>query len=278
MKDQTLKDEMANAENHSYPTAGFARSSNEIPGASYEEAQMGARKAAVEQERLVGLIRGVMDDQAEVDEDKPKPKRKFRLLTRSKKPAAAQHEVPPHETPKPDSKVKSKLKVKVKTGPVEPGVVHRASSYISGALWRILKPGFTKLKSYRPPPKHIGIAVLAVIVFLRPWLIPITVLALSVLAVIVWLSLGPDRVSEFIYAQWLRLRARNPERAEKIRLRYQAAVTRINKVLSWVPGKWAKQMRLRDYSDEAQHQAEIYTLPDPFERLADDRLPQQGEG
>ena len=233
---------------------------------------MGARKAAVEQERLVGLIRGVMDDQVDVDESKPK--RKFRLPAFSRKSTVAQRDERQNDTPEP----KAKIKPKTKSAPVERGLTYKALSYLLGALWRIFKPGFAKLKSYRPTRKHIGFAVLAVIVFLRPWLIPITVLALLVLAVIVWLSLGPDRVSEFVYAQWLRLRARNPERAEKIRRRYQTGVTRINKALSWIPGKWAKQMRLRDYSDEEQHQAEIYTLPDPFERLADDPAQQPGEG
>ncbi len=237
---------------------------------------MGARKAAVEQERLVGLIRGVMDDQADVDESKPK--RKFRFPAFSRKSPVAQRDEQQNDTPEPKPEPKTKIKPRTKSGPVERGLIHKALSYLLGALWRVFKPGFTKLKSYRPTPKHIGFAVLAVIVFLRPWLIPITVLALSVIAVIVWLSLGPDRVSEFVYAQWLRLRARNPERAEKIRQRYQAGVTRINKILSWIPGKWAKQMRLRDYSDDVQYQAEIYTLPDPFERLADDPVQQPGEG
>jgi len=230
---------------------------------------MGARKAAVEQERLVGLIRGVMDDQTDVDE--AKPKRKFRIAVPFRKSAVMQPAEQQQKIPKSNASPKEH-------SPKKRSVVLRGLSYLLGALWRIFKPGFTKLKSYRPTPKHIGVAVLAVIVFLRPWLIPITVLALSLMAVIVWLSLGPDRVSELVYAQWLRLRARNPERAEKIRQRYQAAVTRINKVLSWIPGKWAKQMRLRDYSDDVQHQAEIYTLPDPFERLADDPVQQPGEG
>jgi len=54
---------MANAENHSYPLAGFARSSREKPGASFEEERDSKIRAAAAQENLVVLIREVMLDQ-----------------------------------------------------------------------------------------------------------------------------------------------------------------------------------------------------------------------
>jgi len=102
----------------------------------------------------------------------------------------------------------------------------RAMSYLWGMLGRLLKPAFTRAKSYRPTRKHICYVVLAASVLLRLWLIFVTIPGLFVLAVVIWLSLGPDRVTEFVYGPWLRLRARNPQQAEKIRDRFQAGVKR----------------------------------------------------
>jgi hypothetical protein len=250
---------MANVENHSYPLEGFARSSREMPGASYEEARRLEIKGAAAQETLVGLIRNVMHDQESRTKSKPPSKRRFAGLWR--KTTASQQPVLP----------------KSKVERADAGRVRRVLSSLRGMLWRILKPGVTKIKSYRPTAKHLCFVALAVVVFLRPWLIPITIVALLTLAAVIWLSLGPDRVSEFVHGLWLRLQARNPERAGKIRHRYQTGVTRINKILSRVPGRWAKRARLRDYADEERQQVET-NLPDPFDRLTPEVGQEQEQG
>ncbi|VAV88220.1 hypothetical protein MNBD_ALPHA07-941 [hydrothermal vent metagenome] len=247
---------MANADNHSYPPTGFTRSSREMPGASFEEMRNDALKGEVEQEELVGLIRGVMHDPTGPTKDKPRSEGKSAAFF-GKSAVSRQHVMP-----------KSKAK------PTGRGVFRKVLSYLGRALWRMLKPGLARLKAYRPTRKHIGFAVLALVVFFRPWLIPITILTLVVIAVIAWLSLGPDRVTEFIYGLWLRLRARNPEQAEKIRSRFQAGVTRINKISDWMPGKWAERARLPDFSDDNQ-QAPSPDRVDPFDRLADETRQQQ---
>lgn len=250
---------MTNAENHTYPPAGFARSSHEIPGHSFEEVRSDEIRDATEQENLVGLIRDVMHDQK--GQTKGKPRTKGRFAMPFKKPAASQPRTMP----------------KTKVGTVAGGMIRKAMSYLGAVLWRMLKPVFAKVKSYRPTPKHICFAVLAVVVFIRPWLIPITILALFVLAVITWLSLGPDRVAEFIYGSWLRLKARNPQLAGAIRDRFQAGVKRVNKGLSWLPGKWAMHLRLPDFSQDEEQQVQLNKLPDPFDRLAAETRQQQAK-
>ncbi len=241
---------MANAENHSYPLEGFARSSREMPGGCYEEERRNEIEGAAAHDSLLGLIRNVMDDQE--GGKKGIPPSKLRLAGLIRKTIAT----------------KRPAERKSEGNHRGAGKISRASSSFRGMLWGVLKPVVAKVIAYRPTAKHIVFAILALVVFFRPWLIPISIFALLLLLAIIWLSLGPDRISELVYGRWLGIQARNPERAEKIRHRFQAIVKRVNTVLSRVPGRWAVRLRLPDYSSDDQTQDQLREGPDPFEKLA----------
>ena len=122
-----------------------------------------------------------------------------------------------------------------------------------------------RVRNYRPTRKHVFFAVIAVIVCLRPWLIPITLFIAFWVFLIAYLTLGPDRVAELVVGGWRRLHARRPELAENIRKRAEAMAIRIDAVLDRLPGKWTDGLYVPDFS-QPEHNAE--ERPDPFDRLA----------
>ena len=128
-----------------------------------------------------------------------------------------------------------------------------------------LKPVVKSVANFRPTPKQMFFVAVAVIFYLRPWLIPITFLLTFLTVLIGYLSLGPDRVAELVVTNWRRLHARKPEFAENLRARAEAMAIRIDAFLDRLPEKWTDGLYVPDFSRSDQKDAD---LPDPFERLA----------
>ncbi|WP_420556778.1 hypothetical protein [Roseovarius sp.] len=134
----------------------------------------------------------------------------------------------------------------------------------SGATYRRLRlPRW--LRSYRPMRKHVAWAVVAGLVLYRPLMVPLVALLLVWLAVIAYLTLGPDRWGEILGGAWQRLHARKPELAERIRQRADRFAERFDRVLDRLPEAWADRLALPDFSASATADAD---RPDPFDRLA----------
>ena len=121
------------------------------------------------------------------------------------------------------------------------------------------------IRGYRPSRKHLIFGALVVIMYFRPWLIPVTLFITFWVVLIGYLTLGPDRVAELVVGAWQRLHARRPELAETIRQRAEAMATRIDAALDRVPGSWTDRLHVPDFSEPDPSVAD---RPDPFERLA----------
>lgn len=111
--------------------------------------------------------------------------------------------------------------------------------------------------------KHVVYALLAFIVLTRPLLLPLVLLVLFWVVLIVYLSLGPDRARELVVANWLRLQKRNPKLAERLRQRADRFAERFDRVLDWLPERWAEKLSLPDFSKTS----DLDSRPDPFDRL-----------
>ena len=130
---------------------------------------------------------------------------------------------------------------------------------------RNLKNAVAYVGSYRPSRKFAFFALIAAVVYVRPWLIPITLFVAFWVVLIGYLTLGPDRVAELVVGAWQKLHARRPELAENIRHRAQAMAERIDAVLDRMPGSWSDQIHVPDFSPNQNIAAD---RPDPFDRLA----------
>ena len=137
----------------------------------------------------------------------------------------------------------------------------------AGLPSRALSSLFSAVGSYRPSRRHLIFAVLAAIMYFRPWLIPITLFIAFWCVLIGYLTLGPDRVAELVVGAWQRLHARRPELAETLRQRAEATATRIDAALDRVPGSWTDGLHVPDFSAP---DPEVENRPDPFERLANE--------
>ena len=129
------------------------------------------------------------------------------------------------------------------------------------ALWQ-------RVRGYRPTRLHIFLAVFALIMWLRPWLIP-SILLLSLLVLVIsYLTVGPDRFAELVVAGWQRLHRWRPELAETVRLRYEAASARLDAFLRRLPGGWGERVNVPGVA--RSETAAMDDAPDPFERLAEE--------
>lgn len=125
------------------------------------------------------------------------------------------------------------------------------------------------LRRYRPKRGHAILAALALVMVLRPLLLPLVILLTFWVGVIAYLTVGPDRWSEIIAGGFRRYSERNPERAERLRRKADAVAVRIDGLLDWLPERWADRLALPDFS-QPLGQAQADARPDPFDRLAEE--------
>lgn len=128
-----------------------------------------------------------------------------------------------------------------------------------------------RLRAYRPTGKHVFWAAVALIMLIRPWLIPTVLFVIFWVALIAYLTLGPDRVAELVSAGWERLRRRSPGLADRIRKRADRTAVRVDAVLDKLPGEWKEGLYMPDFSEEAVGRSVLDERPDPFDRIEAER-------
>ena len=125
--------------------------------------------------------------------------------------------------------------------------------------------GLDAIKTYRPTRNHVLLAGVAVVMVLRPLLLPGILVTLFFVVLIAYFSLGPDRVAELVVHVWNKIHARRPELAETLRHRAEAMAVRIDAFLDRSSWAWTDRVHVPDLS---KPDPEADTRPDPFERLA----------
>ena len=124
--------------------------------------------------------------------------------------------------------------------------------------------------------KLMGLTALALVILLKPWLIPLVLFMLVWLALIVFLLLGSARISELSEGAWIWYQSKRPDRAQKIIERLQRAADRVDGLLARLPERFSDGIYTPDLGRSERDMAlENVELPqdDPFERLALRRSP-----
>lgn len=153
---------------------------------------------------------------------------------------------------------------KSKPAPIDAAPSAKGAS-LSRSLLRGVRALFDMLRTYRPSRKHLIFAAFIAIMYVRPWLIPITLFIAFWVVLIAYLTLGPDRVAEIVVGAWQKLRVRKPELAETFRQRAEATALRVDAALDRLPGSWTDGVHVPDFS---KPDATVADRPDPFDRLA----------
>ena len=116
------------------------------------------------------------------------------------------------------------------------------------------------------------------IVFLKPWLVPLLVFMFVWLALIVFLLLGSARISEVAQRAWELFQQKRPEQAARIMTKLQNTADRVDGILARLPARFVDGFFTPDLGRSQRDMArENVQLPqdDPFERLAARRQPAQ---
>jgi len=132
-----------------------------------------------------------------------------------------------------------------------------------------------RVLGYRPTRNHIVLAVLALVVVMRPWLIPGVLFVGFWVGLIAWLTVGPDRMTEWAASAWDKLCTRKPELAEKLRRKADRFALRFDAFLDKLPDSWAEKLALPDLSRVVETDEDLDERPDPFDRL---KLPEVYRG
>lgn len=128
-----------------------------------------------------------------------------------------------------------------------------------------------RLRQYHPSRKlSVFIAIVAVMIW-RPWLLPGLLFLTLWIALIVYLTVGPDRLAELITPLRARLAARYPDKAAEIRRRAQIGADRVEALLEKLPARWREGIYLPDLGRSGDDIAGLESRPDPFERLTAER-------
>ncbi|WP_378212627.1 hypothetical protein U5922_011900 [Aquicoccus sp. G2-2] len=180
----------------------------------------------------------------------PAPRRKTSRLRR----AVGADALPPLDSPAPEPRRNARARVKA---------LFRA---------RLADMDFkTMLRNIRA--RHVAIAMLVVVMFWKPWLIPGVIFTLFWVGLIAWLTMGPDRASEMVAQLWERFSRRFPARAATWLTRIQSVADKIDGWLARLPERWTDGIYLPDLgrSEAAAEGEALPERPDPFERLAAER-------
>ncbi len=143
-----------------------------------------------------------------------------------------------------------------------------------GRMSKLAAPYVARVKGYRPTPKHMIIAALALLVFFRPWLVVGIVLLSLLIFVGVFLILGYDGFWQrgMAVARWYA--GRNPERAAEMHIRLDRFAMKWDAVLDRFPDGTVDGLYLPDFQEiaaaEERHEAALdRRLKDIRENKAD---------
>lgn len=128
-------------------------------------------------------------------------------------------------------------------------------------------PVVAGLRRFLPGRRPVVLAALALIVVMRPLLVGMAVLLVLWLALIAYLTIGPERCAEIAATAWGRLAERRPALAERIKRRATALAGRYGRFLAWLPRGWAERLALPEIADPTAG-PKPDDRPDPFDRLA----------
>ncbi len=132
------------------------------------------------------------------------------------------------------------------------------------ALGLLAKFSWQLLRHPMTPRVMAVLACLALFLF-YPLVAMILLFVTVMTGVIVYLSVGPEQVERFAARRFEKLRARDPERAERLRQRAIRVVGVLNKVIDRLPERWTSGLYLPDFDGTAEQPEKLQS--DPFERL-----------
>lgn len=185
----------------------------------------------------------------------------------------------PHKSPAKGQTIAAKLKTKLTLPHNSKSSTHdtvkRGASFLArlGITGRRRKSAtgrngiLQRIMQFRPSRKMSVLAIVALIVFWRPLLLPAVVILSFLSLLIAYFTLGPDRVAELVAKAWHRLAARKPALAETIRHKADAVALRIDAFLDFLPGDWADRISLPDFASTSKADQAEEEGPDPFDRL-----------
>lgn len=109
---------------------------------------------------------------------------------------------------------------------------------------------------------------LGAVVWLWPWAIPIALFVAFWVVLIVCATVGSDWIGRGTLRLYRWLEARNPDRAERLRVRADAVALRLDGLLDRLPDRWTEGLYLPDFSRAALSPDTLDDRPDPFDRIA----------
>lgn len=128
-----------------------------------------------------------------------------------------------------------------------------------------------RIAAYEPKRRHGVVLLLLALMIWRPWLIPgLLFLALWVI-LIVYFTVGPDRITELALGVWEWFSKRHPERAQRWLTRIQAGADRLDGWLAALPESWTDGIYLPDLGRSATEERPEALEADPFDRLQSER-------
>ena len=115
-------------------------------------------------------------------------------------------------------------------------------------------------------PRRLAVALLVIFVIAWPWKVLLLTLLIPLAGLITWASVGSDGCVELVEKWYERLRARDPAKAERIRLRAAAVTRTLNHGLERLPESWTRALYLPDFETDGYVPEKLKV--DPFEELA----------
>lgn len=134
-------------------------------------------------------------------------------------------------------------------------------SRVAGLLTKLTAPVLSRVKGYRPTPKHMIIAALGLLVFFRPWLVLGIVLLSLLVFTGVFLILGYDGFWKrgMAIARWYA--QRSPDRAAEMHGRLDRFAMKWDAVLDKFPDGTVDGLYLPDFQElaaaEERHEAAL---------------------
>jgi hypothetical protein len=121
---------------------------------------------------------------------------------------------------------------------------------------------------FRRPDAPRIMALLLLVYFLvtRPWFMLALFLVVMLVVLIVYFSLGSDRISRLVVKWYTHLRRRDPNKAENIRRRAAFLSNNISATVDRLPQKWTRGLYLPDFEGTPELPEKMRS--DPFDRLS----------
>lgn len=142
----------------------------------------------------------------------------------------------------------------------------RALAALVGAGLSAAERAITRFLRRPDAPRRLATALLVIFVIAWPWKVLWLTLLIPLAALITWASVGNEGCTELVVAWHGRLKARDPDKAERIRLRAAAASRALGRGLDRLPERWTQGLYLPDFEPEGYVPDTLKV--DPFEELA----------